>query len=122
MIRKTFLALVIAVAALTACENESESISGDKDLKLVAFKPNQCSEPWDGEKYNTSGSMSRVDRMKDYLKDNGITQISKLEVTTDNMAYCAACTCPSSDNIKFFVSESDFTKIKTIAPFSDYLK
>jgi hypothetical protein len=119
MLRKTF---AIALLALASFSCESNSVSAENEVKLVAFKPNQCSEPWDDAKYTTNESLSRADRLKNYLKDSGIGQITNFAVTTDNNAYCAACTCPSSDNIKFTVSLSDFEKLKTVAPFSTYLK
>jgi hypothetical protein len=119
MIRKLIVVTLLAISSV-ACESESESISGEN--KLVAFKPNQCSEAWDGEKYTADANLSRADRLKNYLKDNGITSVANFEVTTDNNIYCAACTCPSNDNIKFNVSNADFEKLKTIVPFSTYLK
>lgn len=101
-----------------ACENEHE----ERGLKLVAFKPNQCNEPWDSAGYRTSERPSRSERLKNYLRDNGISQITNFEITIDNKIYCEACSCLSGENIKFTVTVTDFEKLKIIAPFDKYLK
>lgn len=118
MIRKIVVFTLLALVSF-ACEKESDTIS---DLKLVSFRPNQCSEPWDLEKYNSPGEISRENRLKNYLKEKGITTITNFEaVTSDSGSYCKACTCPDNHVFKFTVTLQDYTKLKNIEPFSTYL-
>lgn len=105
-----------------AYEKEREEKWEEMGLRLVAFKPNQCNEPWDGAAYRTSDHPSRSERLKNYLRDNGISQITNFEITVDNNIYCEACSCLSGQNIKFTVTLADFEKLKNIAPFDKYLK
>jgi|GEM_PF-925191 len=116
------LLLLLLSVNFVACENEQEEKWEERGLKLVAFKPNQCNEPWDGAGYRTSEAPSRPERLKNYLRDNGISQITNFEITIDNKIYCEACSCLSGENVKFTVTISDFEKLKTIAPFDNYLK
>lgn len=111
-------AILLLLLSFTACKKEYENTNG---LKLVAFKPNQCNEPWDSAAYRAEG-LNRAERLKKYLKDNGIGQVTNFEITVDNKIYCEACSCLSGQNIRFTVMASDFEKLKTIAPFSTYLK
>jgi hypothetical protein len=119
---RKILVFALLIFGAFACDKDSESI--ESELKEVSFTPNQCSELWDTEKYNTDGSVSRENRFKNYLKDKGILSVSNLEVTTSatNGFVCKACTCPGDKIFKFQLTFSDFEKLKTIEPFSTYLK
>lgn len=118
MMRKTVVFTLLIFVSF-ACK-EADLI--ENELKLVSFRPNQCSEPWDIEKYDEKGEISRENRLKNYLKENGITSLSNLEVkTSDSGFYCKACTCPGNQLYTFTVAPDDYARLKTIEPFSNYL-
>ena len=101
-----------------ACTNVTPA---PEDLQNVSYMPTQCSEPWDAENYTKSGD-NRGTRLVAYLKDKGITNVYNLKSTNDGNMYCQACTCPSGELFSFGVSKDDYTKLKSIEPFSATLK
>ena len=115
-----FIKLLIFLSlGFTACNNVE--VMSDRS-ETISYKPTQCSEPWDETEYFANPNLSREDRFKLYLKNNGIENLSEFKNTKDDKVYCSACNCPSNDNFSFKLSQSDYTKILTIEPFKTSLK
>lgn len=117
MIRK-LLFTVITSLTLSSCERET--LSGEKDLKLITLRPIQCGNPW--EKKNYGANLSAEEVITNYLKENGVNQISNFEMSSDSGFYCQACSCPSGITIKFLISNRDYRKLKKVPSLSPYLK
>ncbi len=115
-----FLSLLISLAS---CRDETEQFTRDSDLVEISFRPNACSEIWDREPYIGGAITDRMERMKKYLADQGITRITGLKTSEpDDLNTCKACTCLVNYIIFFSVSRDDYSKLKKTEPFSTYLK
>jgi hypothetical protein len=113
--------LVIVMLSLSACESADVANTNDLPLFVIDYKPNQCAEKWDDEKYTTNPKTTRDERLIMYLKENGITEVLEFTNKKDNKVNCLACNCPSNDNLSFKVSQNNYDKIKTIEPFKTIL-
>ncbi|MCP9769534.1 hypothetical protein EGI22_16650 [Lacihabitans sp. LS3-19] len=90
--------------------------------ETISYKPTQCSEPWDETEYFANPNLSREERFKLYLKNNGIVNLLEFKNTKDDNVNCTACNCPSSDTFSFKLSQTDYVKILTIEPFKTFFK
>lgn len=101
-----------------SCTTETVDSSENISPKVVSFKPNQCDEAWDLEKYaNQTKLTKREDRFKAYLSDNGVKTLTNFKNTQDDKIYCQACNCPSNDNYSFEITATDLAKLKTLDRF-----
>ncbi|MGR3811528.1 hypothetical protein [Jiulongibacter sp. NS-SX5] len=102
------LLLLSFITLLFSCD--SVSIGAYKKVK---FKPTQCANPWD---FNGSEGEA-VDRFKEYLFTNGITEIKSFRLSSDNKSYCEACSCEGRDTYTFSILKTEYDLLKTIPPF-----
>jgi hypothetical protein len=112
------IAFCLLALPFLSCTTETVDAIDNATSKVVTFKPNQCDEAWDLEKYTNQTKLTkREDRFKAFLGDNGVKTLTNFKNTQDDKIYCAACFCPSNDNYSFEISVADFTKLKTLDRF-----